>query len=422
MSLSTEFSAGESTSDAITTHQLASGMTVLVQPMPWLRTAAFSLSLRGGFQNEATESGGLASMVCEMVQRGAGGYSSRDLVAVQDNLGMDRNSGVSTSTAAFGAAMPTESFAEGLKVYADIVRRPHLPVDQIDDARMMMMHELRAIEDEPTQRVMRRIRELHYGTRLGRGNQGTMESLAAITDAEIRGFYQRNYHAGGAILTVAGNVDPERVIGQCEEAFGDWRSEDFEAAPEPQGRSAYEHLDADSSQTHISFAFPSIPYGHPEYFRMRAGIGVLSDGMSSRLFDRVREKRGLCYTVSASCHSLINAGGVFGYAGTTPARAQETLDVTLHEIQVLSSDLEQSELDRWKVRIESGLIMEQECSSSRASSLASDFYQLGRAMPTEELSKVIESLTIDEVKEYWENHPPSDYRIVTLGPEKLIHA
>ncbi|MCA9135167.1 MAG: insulinase family protein [Planctomycetales bacterium] len=387
--------------------------------MPWLRTAAFTLSLRGGIQYESPDRGGLASMVCEMVQRGAGSYSSRDLVAVQDNLGMDRNSGVSTATVSFGSAMPAESFGEALKLYADVVRRPHLPSDQIDDARMMMIQELRAIEDEPTQRVMRRVREMQYGTRLGRGSQGTMESLTAIDADDIRNFYQSDYHAGGAILTVAGRVDPADVIRQAQDEFGDWRCNEFESAPQPQGQSGYEHIDADSSQTHIAFAFPSIPYGHPDYFRMRAGIGILSDGMSSRLFDRVREKRGLCYTVSASCHSLINAGAVFGYAGTTPGRAQETLDVTLSEIKNLPSDLEQSELDRWKVRIESGLIMEQESSASRASSLASDFFQLGRAMPTDELSQIIESLTLADVRDYWEKHPPSDYRIVTLGPEKL---
>ncbi|KAA5542307.1 insulinase family protein [Roseiconus nitratireducens] len=394
-------------------------MAVLVQPMPWLRTAAFTLSLRAGVEDEPLEKSGLASMVCEMVQRGAGHHSSRDLVAAQDNLGMDRNSGASTATVSFGAAMPAESFDQALRLYADIVRRPHLPADQLGDARLMMMQELRAIEDEPTQRVMRRVRELHYGPRLGRGNQGTMDSLAALSSLDVQEFYRDHYHAGGSILTVAGRVDAKAVIEQIGEAFGDWKSNAVEAPPEPEGVATYEHLPADSSQTHIAFAFPNIPYGHPDYFAMRAGIGILSDGMSSRLFDRVREKRGLCYTVSASCHSLKNAGGVFGYAGTTPQRAQETLDVTLQEIQNLADDLEQSELDRWKVRIESSLIMEQESSSSRAGSLASDYFQLGRAMPTEELSRIIESLTLEQVRDYWRTHRPGQYRIVTLGPQPL---
>ncbi|WP_235034344.1 M16 family metallopeptidase [Roseiconus lacunae] len=401
---------------------LPCGMTVLVQPMPWLRTAAFTLSLRAGVQDEPADGSGLASLVCEMVQRGAGHYNSRDLVAVQDNLGMDRNSGVATATVSFGGAMPCESIDEAIKLYAEIVRRPHLPGDQLEDARMMMLHELRAIEDEPSQRVMRRLREMHYGNRLGRGNQGTFESLSSLTMQQIQDFYRTQYNATQSILTVAGNVTAEQIFEVAKEAFCDWRTGEPSPMPDPDGTPGYEHLQADSSQTHIAFSFPSLWYGHEDYFRMRAGIGILSDGMSSRLFDRVREKRGLCYTVSASCHSLRNAGGVFGYAGTTPQRAQETLDVTLHEIRHLTDDLQQEELDRWKVRIESALIMEQESSASRASSLASDFIQLGRAMPTEELSQLIESLTLDDVRDYWIQHQPSDYRIVTLGVEPLTVA
>ncbi|MCG8652755.1 MAG: insulinase family protein, partial [Pirellulales bacterium] len=118
--------------------------------------------------------------------------------------------------------------------------------------------------------------------------------------------------------------------------------------------------------------------------------------------------------------ALRHAGGVFCYAGTTPERAQETLEVTLHEIEHLIDDLQPSELERWKVRIQSSLIMEQESSASRASSLASDQYQLGRPMPTEELESVIESLTLDDVGDYWRAHRPANYRIVTLGTQPLV--
>ena len=111
MSTSTESAADQSFLSEITTHPLPGGMTVLVQPMPWLRTAAFTLSLRSGIQTEPDDRAGLASMVCEMVQRGAGSFSSRDLVAMQDNLGMDRNSGVSTATASCAVRVPSGSTA-----------------------------------------------------------------------------------------------------------------------------------------------------------------------------------------------------------------------------------------------------------------------------------------------------------------------
>ena len=387
--------------------------------MPWLRTAAFSLNLYGGVQSEPKSLQGLSGLVCEMVQRGAGKHSSRDLVALQDNLGIDRNSGVSTALVSFGAAMPAESLQAAIELYADITRRPHLPQDQLSDAKMMAMQELRAMEDEPTHRVMRRLRELHYGEDLGRSIYGSEQGLERITQSDVRDFYQRRYHAGEAILAVAGQVDTAQVFEWAEAAFGDWKTSTNEPLGQPLGRTTYEHIESPSSQTHIGFAFDSVPYGHQDYFKMRAGIGILSDGMSSRLFDRVREQRGLCYTVTASCHTLKNCGGVFVYAGTTPERAQETFDVTLQEIEHLLDDLELSELERWKVRIESSLIMEQESSASRTSSLASDFYQIGRPMTTMELETVIESLTLDDIREYWAAFPPRDYRIVTLGPEPL---
>ena len=394
-------------------------MTVLVEPMPWLRTAAFSLSLHAGLQAEPEASGGLGSLVCEMVQRGAGRYSSRDLVAVQDNLGIDRNSSVSTSMVSFSASMPADSLADAIRIYADTVRRPHLPGDQLDDAKQMAIQELHAIEDEPTQRVMLRLRELQYGPRLGRTPYGTIDSVEAITMDQLRGFYEANYHAGGSILAVAGRVDPEQIRILAEELFGDFKTGTPIVQGKPSGEAVYEHIQSPSSQTHIAFSFDSLPYGHEHYFQRRAAVGILSDGMSSRLFDRVREKRGLCYTITANCHSLQQGGAVFVYAGTTPERAQETLDVAIREIENLADDLDPSELDRWKVRVESSLIMEQESSASKASSMASDQLQLGRVMSTSEIEDIIASITVQGICDEWHRNPPGNYRIVTLGENPL---
>lgn len=404
---------------AITSLKLANGMIVLIEPMPWLRTAAFSLCLNAGVQAEPAEWGGLSSLVCEMVQRGAGPYSSRDLVAVQDNLGMDRHSGVSTSMVSFNAAMPADSLQEAIQLYAEVVRRPHLPSDQLEDARLMSLQELRAIEDEPTQRVMLRLRQLQYGDQLGRSMYGTEESVEAIGMNQVRGFYEQHYHSGGSILAVAGNVDVAKVEAWAQEAFGDWHSGAVVEQGVAHGQPKYEHLVAPSSQTHIGVSFDSLPYGHAHYFNRRAAVGILSDGMSSRLFDRVREQRGLCYTIMASAHSLKHSGAVFVYAGTTPERAQETLDVAIREIEQLAEDIQPGELDRWKVRVQSGLIMEQESSASRASSIASDQLQLGRVMSPAEIEAIIESLTCESIREEWTRMPPRDYRIVTLGESPL---
>ncbi len=154
--------------------------------------------------------------------------------------------------------------------------------------------------------------------------------------------------------------------------------------------------------------------------RAWSAVGVLSSGMSSRLFTEVREKRGLCYTVSASLQTQLQRARVLCYAGTTAERAQETLDVTFAELVRLREGVEPSELDRLKARIKSGLIMQQESTSARSGAIARDWYHLGRVRPLEEVSELVDALTSADINEFLTNHPPADFTFATLGPAALV--
>lgn len=400
-------------------HTFGNGLVLLGEQMPWLRSAAFALMLPAGCRFEPIDRLGLAGFTNEMLQRGAGNYSSRDLVAVQDNLGLDRSSSISTAHGSFGGAMPAESLLDVLSVHADIILRPHLPGDQFEDARQLCLQELQAAEDDLPQTMMNRLKQMHYGPILGRNSLGDEAGLMAIQPADVRGFYQRRYQPRGAILSVAGKFDWDVVKAHVETLFSDWQPHETEPGEPIVGAAGYEHIDHPSQQTHLGIAFPAVQYGDPEYYPMRASVGVLSDGMSSRLFTRVREERGLCYTISAGCHSMREGGGVFCYAGTTAERAQETLDVTLQELRGIADGIEQGELDRLKVRIQSSLIMEQESSASRASAIVSDWYLLGRVQSRDELQQKIDALTTADLVDYWNRNPPQDLRIVTVGPQPL---
>ena len=179
------------------------------------------------------------------------------------------------------------------------------------------------------------------------------------------------------------------------------------------------HVSHPSSQTHIGIAHRSVPYGHKDYFQARGAIGVLSDGVSSRLFTEVRENRGLCYTVYATCHSLRDRGSVLCYAGTSTERAQETLNVVAGELVRLSEGVNAAELSRLKVRIKSALIMQQESSPARSSSIAADWYFLGRVQSVDEIGRIVDGLTCDSINTYLRENPPRDFTIVTLGADEL---
>jgi len=141
--------------------------------------------------------------------------------------------------------------------------------------------------------------------------------------------------------------------------------------------------------------------------------------MSARLFTEIREKRGLCYTVSASLSGMPGLGRVLCYAGTTSERAQETLDVTLHELTRLGDGIEESELERCKARAKSSLIMSQESTSSRASSIARDWFYLKRITTLDQINDEIQQLTTDRVLKYIHAHPAANFTVLTIGPQPL---
>ena len=153
--------------------------------------------------------------------------------------------------------------------------------------------------------------------------------------------------------------------------------------------------------------------------RAWSAVGVLSSGMSSRLFTEVREKRGLCYTVTASLQTQLERARVLCYAGTTAERAQETLDVTFAELIRLREGVEPSELDRLKARIKSGLIMQQESTSARSGAVARDWFHLGRVRPLEEVSAEVDALTNEDINTFLAEHPPANFTFATLGPTAL---
>jgi predicted Zn-dependent peptidase len=291
--------------------------------------------------------------------------------------------------------------------------------DQFEDSRFVCLHEVRALEDDPAQKVMLELRQREYGDPFGRASQGTESALMDMDLGDVRGSFAANYRPNGAILSVAGKLDWHQLLDQVHALFGDWTPSSPAPLSETPGERGYYHLEHDSTQTHIGVSYPSVPYPHEDYFQARGAVGVLSDGMSSRLFTEIREKRGLCYAVYASCHSLRDRGSVVCYAGTTTERAQETLDVLLEELTHLQEGIQQDELDRLKARIKSILIMQQESSASRSGSLAADWYFLGRTRTLDELGRIIDDLTCKSINRYLAAHPPREFIVVTLGDERL---
>jgi predicted Zn-dependent peptidase len=400
-------------------HTFPNGLTLLAERMEHVRSAALNVLLPAGCVYDPPDRLGIASFLADLITRGAGARDSRELTLALDNLGLDRSETVGGLHLRFYAATLARNLPAALELYADILRRPHLPDDEIDAVRSLAVQDLQALEDEPRQKVLIELRKRHYPAPLSNDRRGTLEGVKRITPDDVRAYYRRHFRPAGTILSVAGNIQWEPLRDQVGRLFGDWQGaaeEQFSAGP---SRAVTDHVVKETMQTQIGIAYPSVPIGHPDYYAALGAVNVLSGGMSSRLFTHVREERGLCYAVWATYQTFKDRASVIAYAGTTAERAQETLDVTLRELKRLREGIDEEEVERVRAGLKSSLIMQEESTSARAGSLASDWYYLGRVRSTEEIQAAIDGLTPRTILDHLERHPARDFAIVTLGPQAL---
>ena len=403
----------------ILAEQLPNGLTLIMEPMSEVRSAAFSLLVPAGSIYEPTGFNGTASILTDLITRGAGDRNSRELSSALDNLGIQRSESVGWNFITFSAASVAENVIPGLKIYADIIRDPLLPQEQFPAAMSSAEQSLLAIEDDPQRKVLVELRRRCYDAPWNRPVDGTLSELEAVTPANARSHYKTNFRPNGTILGVAGHIDPDRVREAVQELFGDWSTAPAPEVTRVPRKAAETHLAADSAQTHIGLAFDAVPYRHEDYYAAWAAVSILSGGSSSRLFTEVREKRGLCYSVYASLNSLLEEARILAYAGTTVERAQETLDVMLAEIRKLKDGIDDSELFRCKARAKSALIMQQESTAARASAIARDWFHLGRVQTLDEIHGKLDRLTVTDILDYVRSHPVDDITLLAVGPEPL---
>jgi predicted Zn-dependent peptidase len=400
-------------------HTLANGLTLLGERMKHVRSAALNFLVPAGCAYDPVNHLGAASVLSDLIVRGAGSRGSRELTLALDNLGVDRDESVGSLHMRFWGATLARNLLATLAIYADILRRPHLPEAEIDAVKALAYQELQSIEDEPKQKVLIELRRRHYPPPLGQDRRGTREGISSLTAAVLRDHYQHLFHPRGTILSVAGNIKWETLRDQVEQLFGDWKGAQEPSLKLNPPLSPHDHISKETTQTQIGIAYPSVPIGHDDYYAAQGAVNVLSGGMSARLFTEVREKRGLCYAVWASYQTFKDRASVVCYAGTTNERAQETLDVTLGELKRLQEGIELEEVERVQAGLKSSLIMQEESTSARAGTLASDWYYLGRVRSFDEIQSAINALTPQGIVQHLRRCPPRDFTIVTLGPKPL---
>ncbi len=422
----------EKMAENVDKHILKNGMVVLGEPMVGVESVAFGFMLPAGAARIPEGCCGASNVITDWIFRGAGDKNSRELGDALDGLGLHRASSVSSSNITLGAALEAGNLTEALELYADIILRASLKEDQFELAKQLAIDSVRALDDEPRQKVMLKLREQFYPPPLGRSTAGNIEELKVITAEQTGQIVKDNFNLSQTIFAVAGKYDFDSICRQIEDLFatnistalgtpyeGRLSAEGSETKDDGRERSKYVHIDNEGAQVHIGLMTETVKPTDEDYYNARVAVSVLSGGMSARLFTEVREKRGLCYAIGARYHSLKEAAGIMCYAGTIPEKAQETLDVIIGEFERLGEGISEAEISRAKVGLKSALILQSESSSSRAGAIGSDYYMLGRVRSLDEIKNKIEQTTTNLVLDFLRNNKFKGFTVVTIGPKKV---
>jgi predicted Zn-dependent peptidase len=404
----------------IFTHTLPNGLTLVGQPMAAVKSVSFSFLLPLGSATDPIGRGGTANLLSEWVVRGAGERDNRALSEFLDGLGLQRGQGATRQTSSFEGVLLGPQLTAALEAYADILLRPRLDPAEFEQTRETVLQEIDAMEDQPTAKWSRELWRRWWPFPYGRPVEGTRAELEALTPQQAAEDWREGYRPQGAILAMAGDFDFPAVRDTVERLFGGWSGPARPAPSGPDERIRVSRIVEPIEQTHVGVACETVPFGHPDYYNLNIAVRVLSGGMGARLFTEVREKRALCYSVSAGTYVLRGQGALVAYANPEPPKADEALRVLLAELRrACAEGVTEAEVARAKTGVKSRLVQSNESTRSRAGIIAGDWFHLGRVRPTAEVTAAVDAVTVSSVNDFLRRHPFRRFTLVTLGPKEV---
>jgi predicted Zn-dependent peptidase len=366
--------------------RLANGLTVAVDPMPGARSAAIGLYAGVGSRSEAEGKGGLAHLVEHMVFKGAGGRDARAIAEAIEDVGGSLNAWTARDQTVFHARTLTADVGLALELIAGLVRAPTLDEAELEREKSVILSELGESRDAPDDLIHDHLFEAAFGGQpLARPVLGREQSIAAITRDDCVGWLADQYRPERLVIAAAGAVDPDEVKRLAESLFGDLEGTAPLAIAEASFVGGIRSDRKAAEQAHLAFAYAGLPAAHDNAPALSLFAHAVGGGMSSRLFQQLREERGLAYSIYAWTQGFADTG-LFGVnLATDKARAAEAMALARACVVQAAENLTDAELDRARAQVEAGLIMALETPQGRADSMARSIEIFGRIISVDEM-------------------------------------
>ena len=367
--------------------RLANGLTVASERMAHLQSVAVGLYVRAGSRDEREDEHGLAHLLEHMAFKGTTSRSARAIAEAIEDVGGEINAATSNETTTYYARVLKDDLPLAIDVLSDIVMNPAIVPDELEREQHVILQEIGAATDTPDDVVFDRFTEVAFENQsVGRSILGTPESVESLSGDAIRRYLARHYAADRMVLVAAGAVDHDVLVREAEKRFGTLPpSADGPVPPMAEYRGGEFREARDLMDAQLVLGFEGRAIHGRDFYASQVLASVLGGGMSSRLFQRVREERGLCYSVYAF-HWGFSDTGLFGvHAATGEDDVAQLVPVIVEELMRASDDIDEAETARARAQLRAGLLMAQESPSGRASQIGRQMLLFDRVVPNEEM-------------------------------------
>jgi predicted Zn-dependent peptidase len=394
--------------------ELGSGVRVVTEELPSVRSIALGFWVRTGSRNETVEQAGISHFLEHLLFKGTDRFSSTEIDEIFDGMGAEINAGTGKETTSVYSRFLDQHLDRAFDVMADMVLRPSYP--DIDSERQVVIEEIAMYEDEPSDKVHDVLSHAVFGDHpLGRPVIGRAEVISSVPVPDIARYHDHRYKSDNLVLAAAGNIDHDRLVELAAKAHGELAgggNGSVDPPPAPEARRLFHRKDTE--QYHLCVGAPGLARDDERRFVLRVLDTVLGGSTSSRLFQEVREKRGLAYAVYSYQSHYVDAGQTAVYVGTRPENVREAFEIIGRELERIRTEpVSEAELERAKENVKGRTVLSMESPLARMNRLGSSLLMGIPLLTLDETLAKIDAVTLDDL---------SGLAAELLAPERLCAA
>ena len=398
---------------------LPNGLTVLTEPMDHIRTTALGVWISAGSRYEDEVQHGVSHFIEHVLFKGTAARSALEIAQAMDAIGGHLNAFTEKEHTCFYLRVLSDHLEEGLEVLGDMLLHPALDPEALERERQVILEEIKMYEDAPDDLVHDLFAAtLWPGHPLGRSISGSQQSVGSLRREDVREFMAARYRPDAALVTAAGRVEHDEIVAVVERVLRGWtgRSTPIPLGPPTPGRDTA-ILSKEVEQVHLCVGVPALPQAHRDRYVLSVLDTALGGGMSSRLFQEIREERGLAYSVSSYYAAYRDVGAFVIYAGTSPAASREVVQLILEGLSRAREGLSAEEIARAKESLKGNLMLDLETPGSRMTKLARSEQYFGRQITLDEIIADVDAVGCDDVRRVAEQLLlPGRLTLAAIGP------